>query len=175
VKTIAIWRKTGGSNNPPSSARFTQVTEASVSDEDYPYVSEHKYGLNDGYPFRMEGPHGNQKGVFLHNEIAARMGLILKPGETVDHRDRVKLNCQRENFRAATVVGQALNKSTFKNSTSKVPGVSWHSIHKRWAAHISMNGETVHLGYFDSKGEAIMVRKRAEIERDQVMAMGEAV
>jgi hypothetical protein len=52
--------------------------------------------------------------------------------------------------------------------------VNWHSTHKKWQAHISLEGKMTWLGYFDSKEEAISIRKLAEIERSQVMELAGA-
>jgi hypothetical protein len=171
MKKILLYRSDGihwGRNANPK--YDTVVAEALVSDEDYPYVSQRRYGLTQGYPCRMEGPSGNQKTIFLHNEIAARMGLVLKPGETADHIDRDKRNCQRDNFRAATRSLQQINQRLKRHSTSGVPGVSWHKRDKVWQAHASLGGVLI-MKRFKTKEEAIHARKVMEIERQQVMAL----
>jgi hypothetical protein len=176
MRKIPVYRGDGrhrGKHARPKAE--TVIAEALVSDEDGSYVSQHRYRLNkDGYVCRYEWVDGKSIVIFLHNEIASRMGLILKLGETVDHRDRVKLNCQRENFRAATRSLQNINKDIQKDSTSGVSGVSWLESRKRWVAYASLGGVQV-LKSFKTKEEAIHARKVMEVERQQVMVlMGDA-
>jgi hypothetical protein len=169
MRMIPIWRRVGGNNWHPDSLKQEKIAEAKVSDEDYPYASQFRYGLDRrGYVSRFEHKDGRTIAIRLHNEIAARMGLILKPGETVDHQDRVKLNCQRGNFRAASNILQRINQGTNRNSTSGVPGVSWNKKDNRWAAHACLGGVKVSKE-FRTKEEAIHARKVMELERQQVM------
>src|SRR5256885_3394881 len=102
MKEVPILRRTAGNNYWADSLKFRQIAIALVSDEDSGFAKRWRWGLDkDGYAKGSERGTGKSVNVFLHNEIAKRMGLVLKLGETVDHYpDRNKLNCQRNNLRA---------------------------------------------------------------------------
>jgi len=61
-----------------------------------------------------------------------------------------------------TNLNRIKNKKTQSNNTSGCTGVSWHSGCGQWFARITFRGKTYNLGYYDTKGEAIAVRKKAE-------------
>jgi hypothetical protein len=74
-----------------------------------------------------------------------------EPPETIDHRDRDKLNNCRGNLRPATRREQNWN-SARKIGASGFRGA--HRSRKRWRACIRKNGVTTYLGMFDTPEEA---------------------
>jgi hypothetical protein len=44
------------------------------------------------------------------------------------------------------------------------PGVHWSKASRKWRARISVSGNRVSLGRFDSFEDAVAARKRAEVE-----------
>lgn len=71
----------------------------------------------------------------------------------------------KKNYIANTNV--SIIKSLMDNSKSKitksgVKGVGWDKRRKKWRAYIGFKNKSYHLGYFDSKEDAIKVRKTAE-------------
>lgn len=104
----------------------------------------------------------NAELVLLHRVVARRAGLDIE-GLGVDHKDCDKLNCRRENLRAATQAQNNLNKIGGRGK-SGVKGVSWHSGARKWRALITLNKQTYHLGYFDSKEGAAEAYRAASVE-----------
>lgn len=68
-----------------------------------------------------------------------------------------------ENCKWSNKFEQAINHRTQKNNTSGIRGVHWDSDHKKWCSRIGVHNKRVHLGFFDSKEEAIKTRLQAEI------------
>lgn len=56
----------------------------------------------------------------------------------------------------------SLNRKEGINNTSGVKGVSWDKKSKKWRARIGFKKETITLGYFEDKQDAINARKEAE-------------
>ncbi len=83
-------------------------------------------------------------------------------GEEIDHIDHIRTNNRPENLRKVIRLDNMRNKSGYRNNTSGVTGVYWHSVWGRWHAKIRIGGVDTFLGYFDSKDEAIAARKTAE-------------
>lgn len=104
---------------------------------------------------------GKQKNVILHREIvgSACDGLV------VDHIDGNGLNNRRNNLRIVTNQVNAQNVATaFKNSSSGVLGVRWHTRRNNWHASIKIDGRHIHLGCFQSRDEAEAARLAAEVK-----------
>lgn len=80
--------------------------------------------------------------------------------------DRINndLGYYKENCEWARREKQSQNRRNMSNNTSGISGVNWHKRHEKWAARISKNNKRIHLGYFETKEEAIAVRKEAELK-----------
>jgi len=81
---------------------------------------------------------------------------------SVDHINRIGLDNRRSNLRRATNQEQCVNQGMLKNNTSGVKGVCWHKQCQKWMAHIKVNRERIHLGLYDTIGEAAQARLGAE-------------
>lgn len=100
--------------------------------------------------------------VTLHSFI---MGGTRK-GFHIDHIDGNKLNNCRSNLRFTSAqMNQVNRKKLSKANTSGFRGVAPTSASKvnPWRAQISVNGRGIHLGLFQTVGDAIEARKRAEL------------
>lgn len=71
-------------------------------------------------------------------------------------------NYSPENCRFSDTYVQAINQNINKGNKSGYPGVSWDK--NKWLARLSVPGERITLGRFDTKKEAIVARKKAESE-----------
>ena len=89
---------------------------------------------------------------YLQKIIAARMGI---QGE-VDHEDRERLNCQRDNLRLATRQENCRNRTA-----GALKGVSWHSRYEKYISHITVKRKLIHLGYFTDPVEAAKAYDKA--------------
>ena len=81
-----------------------------------------------------------------------------------DHIDRDTFNNKRSNLRPASPTDNARNSTIGSNNSSGVIGVSWHTRDETWTARIGINKKNIHLGYFNSKTDAIKARLKAEKE-----------
>ncbi len=81
----------------------------------------------------------------------------------IDHIDRNKTNNKLENLRLVSAVLNRRNSSIRQKNKSGVTGVHWSKQSKKWCAQITpYKTKIVHLGFFESKQDAILARKIAE-------------
>ena len=87
------------------------------------------------------------------------------PGDfLIDHIDHNPKNNRIENLRIVTNQENGRNQGIRSNNTSGVTGVLWVKRRNKWEARIKVDGVKIHLGYFESKEEAIKTRKTAEVK-----------
>jgi len=132
---------------------------AFVSDEDYDYLSQLQWYLNDrGYACTTI--YGMS--IRMADVVLIRMGIVKPENMELDHRDRDKLNNQRDNFRIVTRSQNCHNSGLKSNNTSGVKGVYYENQKQKWRAVISINGSRIHLGLFDQFEDAVAAREAAE-------------
>lgn len=69
--------------------------------------------------------------------------------ELLDHFNQKKDDNRIENLRKAN------NKLNHQNKLKTTKGYSWAVSNNKWQAKIGVNGKTIHIGYFDTKEEAL--------------------
>lgn len=111
-----------------------------VDDEDFVRVTKIKWHF-DGRYAAWKPKTGK---VYLHRFI---MG---KGKKDIDHINRDKLDCRKENLRFVTRSVNIFNKGMNKNNTSGIKGVYWHRGAKKWMVLIGNN----YLGVFKNFNEA---------------------
>ena len=79
----------------------------------------------------------------------------------VDHINRDKSDNRRCNLRMATPSENAINRKLRVTSTSGVTGVTFSTQTNSWRAYITIDKRQVHLGFFDTKEEALEARTKA--------------
>lgn len=84
------------------------------------------------------------------------------PTQTIDHRDKNKLNNRFKNLRDVGMDVQLYNQPLRADSTSGVKGVTFDKFTQRWKAHITIGKKTITLGRFDSFEAAVTARQLAE-------------
>lgn len=84
-------------------------------------------------------------------------------GMTVDHIDQNPLNNKISNLRLATEQEQKRNMPIPKHNSSGVVGVQWDKKAGKWRARIGIDGKSIELGLRDEFSEAVLLRKRAEV------------
>ncbi len=72
----------------------------------------------------------------------------------VDHIDHNGLNNRNTNLRNATFTQNCQNQRRLSPKTSKYKGVHWNKKLKKWAAQITSNKKSHHLGYFHDEIKA---------------------
>lgn len=76
------------------------------------------------------------------------------PVNHIDHINGNPSDNRRCNLREATPSQNGGNRKISKNNKSGYKGVYWHKRAKKWSTHIRYQGNTIHIGNFDTKEEA---------------------
>ncbi len=84
------------------------------------------------------------------------------PTNGIDHIDGNPGNNRIANLRDVGQQDNNRNKCTRKDSSTRITGVSWCKMAKKWRAYISINKRPVRLGYYDDFESAVIARKQAE-------------
>ena len=105
----------------------------------------------------IHGPHISD----IANHHDNLVGKPEKPYE-VDHINRNRLDNRKENLRFVTSTQNNINMGVCKINTSGYKGVNWDKRRQKWRARIKLHRKEIHLGYFETKEEAVNTRKAAE-------------
>ncbi len=144
---------------------LTQGKKAQVDDEDYEWLSAWKWYAHRSprktgdvwYAQRMDG----RRTVAMHGELMKRIIKgNLPPGTLPDHEDGDGLNNQRHNLRLATYQQNQQNK----RGKNKYKGVQWKHEWGLYQARITVDGEQMYLGYYETAEEAAHAYDRAALE-----------
>ena len=108
-------------------------------------------------------------GIMGRQYLAHRLAWLYVTGEWpkkhIDHINRDRSDNRFLNLREACHIVNSRNRKPSKNSLSGVTGVSWRKKDKKWQARINNDeGIQINLGYFANLDDAIVARKKAEIE-----------
>lgn len=126
---------------------LTQGRVALVDDADYAVVAavgRWQVATCDGRLYARHG--GNRWGIYLHK--------LLTGWPLVDHVNGDGLDNRRANLRQATASQNGANIAAPSHNTSGFKGVSLYRRTGRWRASLTLAGEHMHLGYFDTAEEA---------------------
>lgn len=74
----------------------------------------------------------------------------IPPGAIIDHIDQDGSNNRIENLRLADKKINGRNARRSKANTSGATGVVWYKRKSKWAARITIDAKSIHLGYFES-------------------------
>lgn len=122
---------------------------ALIDDEDFDRLGWLRWSLHsEGYAYRQVRVAERQHNVLLHREIAG-----LEPGDEreVDHRNRNRLDCRRDNLRVVPKLGNRQNLASH-GGTSRFRGV--HRQRDRWRAALQVGGTKINVGLFTDELEA---------------------
>lgn len=135
------------------------IASAIIDLEDVCTVGLYKWYLKDNeYVF------SSNESIYLHRFLIGESNK-----NTVDHKDRNKLNNRKSNLRIATQTKQNFNQKIRIDNTSGVRGVRFAKDKGSWHAGISINKERTNLGYFVNFEDAVKARKDAEIKyKDEI-------
>ena len=82
----------------------------------------------------------------------------------IDHKDTIKSNNWISNLRPSTRSQNMSNIGLPKHNSSGIKGVCRDKTNEKWLASIQVGKKFKNLGRFTDKNEAIIVRRRAEIQ-----------
>lgn len=122
-----------------------------VDDKDYFKYSFYKWQVTSGYALSWI----NGKFRYLHVMICPH-----DKGQVTDHRDRNKLNNQRNNLRAVVKSIDMLNRGIFKNNELRQTGVRKRKDSGKYTATLASK----HLGTFQTFQEARIAYQEAKLK-----------
>ncbi len=143
---------------------LTKGKVARVDDEDYWWLSQHKWCYSEssgGYALR-NGPRidgKKTKHILMHREI-----LGTPDGMDTDHQDGNRLNNQKYNLRPATKVQNQGNRAKTRNRSSKYKGVWFDKERGKFSSMIQVDGKRRCLGRFDDEIEAAKAYDTAALQ-----------
>lgn len=147
---------------------LTQGKFALVDDKDFEYLRQWKWHLSSGGYAARARTHLDGKGshlIFMHRVLTRGWGK-----KDVDHINGKKLDNRRKNLR---VISHALNghnrKVKNKNNLSGFPGVSFHTLTKKWRARVKVLYQEKHLGLFSSRAAAAKVVRKFKKKVFQIL------
>lgn len=113
-------------------------------------VKQYKWSLKDnGYVRTVI----NRKTIYLH-----RLLMKAKDGDEIDHINLNKLDNRRQNLRFCTHAQNCWNRTSEKRGVQKLK----RNLNKKYRANITVDGETIWLGYYLTEKEALEARVKAE-------------
>lgn len=129
------------------------------------YLSNGYYSTVDDCDFEMlksarwhvvSKRNGSKYAASSNSELMHRVILGLKPGDNiqVDHIDHNGLNNTRANLRRASNSQNNCNKGKYISNKVGFKGVTIRKGYSRYRAQITVNGNQIYLGYFNTAEEA---------------------
>ena len=143
--------------------KLTQNKYALIDDEDFEFLNQWKWSTSSkGYAVRkVQVGVGHKNRTFYNIYMHRVVGNIPEELQT-DHINHKKLDNRKNNLRAVTNQQNHFNMPLSSRNKTGYKGVYWFKRDKNWQAQITLNAKKIHLGYFDSKLNAIHARKEAE-------------
>jgi hypothetical protein len=137
---------------------------AIVDDEDFEWVSEHKWYAQKGlwpYVRRNIWVDGRCKTILLHRVI---LELMIEARHIyADHRNGDVLDNRRSNLRVCDNELNQANRRAKRDSGHGYKGIALQPS-GRWSAKINVHGQRKHLGTFGCAEEAARAYDRAALE-----------
>ena len=170
VRTSALQsgntKSCGCLNKELSRKRFTTHGKTS-SKEYYTWCAMKQRCLNPNteyyYMYGGKGITVCDEWINSFEQFYADMGDAPGPDYSIDRIDN-NLGYSKDNchwVKDETGI-QQINQGIKKSNKSGVTGVNWHKASNKWQARITVQGKRLSLGVFDTKEEAVKIRKAAE-------------
>ena len=139
---------------------------AQISDEDIDKVIQLSISLDSpwkenprGYPVIEKRSFGVTNYHFLHKFILGNPKHTL-----IDHIDRDRLNCKRDNLRFATESENQANTGIRKDSSSGYKGINQCKSSGKWRVRIQIDYKSITIGQFICLKEAVEAYNRKAFE-----------
>lgn len=127
----------------------------------------------NGYAFKTTVKAGRRMREYAHAIVAMRKwGTKGRRDQSrvVEHRDRVKLNCTRENLRLVPQIVNVHNRELYDRPF----GVTWSKHRSKWRARVTVANKTYYLGNYFDKAEAQRVVDDFCSRPEYLLAVGKA-
>jgi hypothetical protein len=156
--------------------QLTKGYVALVDDEDYDYLSQHKWRAHvckrTVYAVRLvtEGaiPGKTRKGKLAEkpkrNAVLMHRSVMDDPSKDlqIDHIDHNGLNNQKSNLRLCSRAGNMQNtRKAINKKTSPYKGVTWNKQKSKFTAQIRINGKMQYLGPYLNDTDAALAYNEA--------------
>ena len=102
-----------------------------------------------------------EQSLYGAHRIAWALHTGAWPEHDIDHTNGDRSDNRISNLRQVSHAENNRNAKTYKSNTSGLTGVAQIRNSKRWRARIRVNGNLLHLGYFDSAEAAAEARQAA--------------
>lgn len=135
---------------------LTRGQYASVDSNDYADLAQYNWYITGGYACRsLPRVNGKKHSESMHQRITGFQW------SQVDHINHNTIDNRRSNLRDGTLHNR---KNRFpQGGTSQYHGVSWYPKYQKWVVKIMVQGERVHLGYFDDEVDAAQAYDEASL------------
>lgn len=122
--------------------------------EDYEKIKHYCWCYSDGYV------QNTKNHLRMHRFVMNCKDKNL----VVDHINHITYDNRKTNLRICSNSQNGMNKKTVQNNRSGYNGVTFDKEKNQWRVRIGINKETIHVGYFKNKEDAIQARNDAEDE-----------
>jgi len=141
------------------SCRFIPLTRgkfAIVDAADYHQLTQFTWFAESAHNTFYAARKQDGKSIKMHRQITSAPDHLV-----VDHIDHNGLNNRKNNLRLCTFAENAKNINSSAHNTSRYKGVHWHKNQKKWAAQITCDKKSHHLGYFKTEINAAKAYDKA--------------
>ena len=134
---------------------YTRKNEKFYFDlEDYDKIKDYCWNYNSSGYVRSSNINSN-KTIYLH------VFIMKKPDYMIDHINRKKYDCRKENLRPCNFQQNSSNRSVNKNSFTGIIGVTPYK-EKFFIARITINHKSINLRHSENIIDVIKMRLLAE-------------
>lgn len=127
--------------------------------DDYQQVKQYCWSQNSqGYIHAKEREAG--RSIKLHRLV---MG-VNNPKIYLDHINRNKQDCRKDNLRICTNAQNQINRNLRKDNVSGYTGICFNRLKNKWVATISHKEKNIHIGYYHDINDALSARLSKERE-----------
>lgn len=110
-----------------------ETGRAIIDIDDYDKVKDYKWYMNK-YGYAVSRYNKSKKSIWLQNLIMDNLDLKF----IVDHKNRMPLDCSKNNLRKSDKSNNSFNSNINKNNTSGVTGVMWLKNQECWCAYMEV-------------------------------------
>ena len=120
-----------------------KIYDCLIDKDDYPKIKNYRWILNCG-------GYAKNNNIFMHRIILE----VKDKDKMIDHINHNILDNRKVNLRICTNQQNQMNK--------KSNGYCYSNKNKKLKSYIYLNNKNIHLGYYETKEEAINARRKAE-------------
>lgn len=137
-----------------------------VDADNYKTLSKYKWAYSKGYARRHTSKEEKLQGLPGSTTMHRQVMGVMKDGKSVivDHIAGDTLDNRRDNLRVCSQSENLRNVGLSSANKSGVKGVMWNKSRNKWTATIRHNKQTLNLGSYNKKKDAILARKQYEID-----------